>query len=163
MPLIVEDGTGLANAQAYVSISDVATYAATYGLTPPTTPNSAIMLAMRYLEGMFYDRWVGYKKTDTQSLSWPRAYAARRDGWAIAESTVPKEVKDAVCALAIKIGEGEDLTPSITAANRTKKEQIGPLMVEYASNAPSYTTYKDIELILTPLTVPRAFAKVVRT
>lgn len=163
MALIVEDGSGLSNAQTYVSAADVASYAATYGLTPPAFPNTAIMKAMRYLEGMFYDRWVGYKKTEEQSLSWPRANATKRDGWSISESSIPREVKDAVCALAIRSSDGEDLTPDVTNANKVKKEQIGPIMVEYATGAPSYTIYKDIEFILTSITTQRYSAKVMRT
>jgi hypothetical protein len=163
MPLIIETGTGRADAQSYVTAGDVATYAVLFGLTPPTSPNVSIMQAMRYLEGCYYDRWVGYKKSELQALSWPRAFANRRDGWTIPESTIPKEVKDAVCALAIKHGNGEDLLPAVTAANRIKKEQIGPIMVEYADNAPSYTMYKDIEFILTSVLSSRNFAKVART
>jgi hypothetical protein len=121
------------------------------------------MLAMRYLEGMFYHRWVGYKKTELQSLSWPRSSATRRDGYTVSESSVPIEVKNAVCALAVRSGLGEDLTPDFTNANVVKKEQVGPLMVEYADGAPSYTVYKDIEFILTPVTTPKYSAKIYRT
>jgi hypothetical protein len=163
MSLVIEDGSGLANAQSYVTIVDVANYAAAFGLTPPTSPNAAIMTAMRYLEGMFYDRWVGVKKTENQALSWPRAYATKRDGWAVPESTIPNEVKNAVCALAIRVGNGEDITPDITAASKTKKEQIGPIMVEYADFAPTYPTFVDIEFTLKSVVRPRGSAKVIRT
>lgn len=163
MALIIEDGSGYSNAQSYVSTSDLIAYSTLYGLTTPSNPEVAIMHAMRYLEGAFFDRWVGYKKTEEQALSWPRAYAARRDGWAVSESEIPKDVKDAVCVLAIKYGTSSDLLPDMTAANRTKKEQIGPIMVQYADNALAYTVYRDVEFILTSLLTPRNFAKAVRT
>lgn len=163
MALIVEDGSGLTNAQTYVSPAEVSVYCITYGLAQPASPNTAIMLAMRYLEGTFFHRWVGYKKTELQALSWPRSNAVKRDGWVVNESTVPIEVKNAVCALAIRSGLGEDLTPDFTNANMVKKEQVGPLLVEYMAGAPSYTVYKDIEFILTPVTTPKYSAKIYRT
>ena len=163
MALVIEDGTGYITAQSYVTSVEVITYANLYGQTPPVSTEVSIMQAMRYLEGAYYDRWVGYKKTEDQALSWPRTYAVKRDGWSISESTIPKELKNAVCALAIKHGLGEDLLPDMTNANRVKQEMIGPIMVKYADNALAYTVYKDVEFILTSIISARSFAKVERT
>jgi len=163
MALVIEDGTGKSDAQSYVSSSDIATYAQLYGLTPPASANPAIMQAMRFIEGMYFDRWIGIKKTEEQALAWPRAYAVRRDGYSISESTIPQCLKDAVCALALKVTDGEDLLPKFTRSDVALEEQVGPLRVKYAAGAPAIAIYRDIEAILIPIVIPRMFGKVARS
>lgn len=163
MALIIEDGTAKPNAQAYVTSAEVAAYARLYGLAPPTSADADIMKAMRYLEGYYYERWIGVKRTEEQSLSWPRAYAVRMDGWTVEESEIPKEVKDAVCALALRSRDGDNLIPDLTRGDSVLEEQIGPLRVKYASNARTIPIYRDIEFILKPIVRPMGFPTIVRT
>lgn len=163
MALILEDGTGKVNSQTYVLGTDVAAYARLYGLAPPASADADIMKAMRYVEGAYYERWVGLKKTDDQALSWPRAYAARRDGWTVDESEIPKELKDAVCALALRSRDGDNLIPDLTRSDSVLEEQIGPIRVKYAANARTVPLYRDIEFILKPICQPLGFPQIVRT
>ena len=163
MPLILEDGSGKTNSQTYVLGTDVAAYARLYGLAPPASADADIMKAMRYIEGAYYERWIGLKKTEEQALSWPRAYAVRRDGWNVEESEIPKELKDAVCALALRSRDGENLIPDLTRGDSVLEEQIGPIRVKYANNARTVPLYRDIEFILKPICQPLGFPQIVRT
>lgn len=163
MALVIEDGSGKTNSQSYVTVAEVQAYAALYGLSPSGASEADIMKAMRYLEGAFYDRWVGLKKTEEQALSWPRAYAARRDGWTIRESEIPKEVKDAVCILALRSRDSENLLPDITRSDSVIEEQIGPIRVKYADNARVTTLYRDVEIVIKPIVSPLGFPKISRT
>lgn len=148
MALIVEDGSGKTDAQTYVSFADVVAYGQLYGLSTAHVSEATIMRCMRYLEGAYYERWIGYKRTQDQALSWPRGYAVRRDGYEVPSDEVPQEIKDAVCALAVRATSGINLSPDITRGDVAIEEEVGPIRVKYASNAPTITIFRDIELIL---------------
>lgn len=85
--LILEDGTGKADANSYVSAEDARAYAALRGLTLPAVGSavdpveSALVLASDYLESL---RWIGVKATMTQALKWPRVFTSPVDGYAYA-------------------------------------------------------------------------------
>ena len=151
MALVIEDGSAKVNAQSYVSVADVATYGATYGLSTTHVDEPTVMRAMRYLEGNYFERWVGIKRTEDQALSWPRAWATRMDGYTASESSVPVEIKNAVCALAIRSTSDVNLTPDITRGDVAIEEEVGPIRVRYATNAPRVTIFRDIDLMLKPL------------
>jgi hypothetical protein len=76
MPLIVEDGSGLPDANAYVDIPYVSSYLlgeqleAWEALSEPEQ-ESAIIKATRAVDTL-YD-WLGTRKTLEQGLSWPRS------------------------------------------------------------------------------------------
>ena len=71
MPLIVEDGSGLANADSYVSVADCQAYAADHGLA--FAGEAAALAALRnatlYLDGEY--TYCGERATDIQALEWP--------------------------------------------------------------------------------------------
>ena len=163
MALIIEDGSAKPNAQTYVTVAEVEAYAVLYGLTPSTCSEADVMKATRYFEGAYYDRWIGVKRTEEQALSWPRAYAVRMDGWTVEESEIPKEVKDAVCALALRSAGGDNLIPDLTRNDSVLEEQIGPIRVKYANNARTISIYRDIEFILKPIVRSMGFPTIVRT
>lgn len=64
--LIVEDGSGLANAESYVSASDAASYAADRGLTFPASPadkaEAALRRATAYIDNTYRTRFPGQRK-----------------------------------------------------------------------------------------------------
>lgn len=151
MALVIEDGSGKTNAQSYVSVANVVTYADLYGLQHSHVTEAVVMRAMRYLEGAYFERWIGIKKTEEQSLAWPRAWATRKDGYTQSENTIPIEIKNAVCALAIRGTPNVDLSPDITRSDATVEEEVGPLRVKYRENAPTVTIYRDVELMLKPV------------
>lgn len=151
MALVIEDGSGKSNAQSYVSVADVEAYGVIYGLSTTGLTEPMIMRAMRYLEGNYYERWIGLKRTEEQALSWPRAWATRRDGYTQSESAIPVEVKNAVCALAIRAITTTDLAPDLTRADSAMEEEVGPIRVRYFNNAPTVAIFRDVELILRPV------------
>ena len=151
MALVIEDGSGKTNAQSYVSVADVVAYADLYGLSHSHVTDAVVMRAMRYLESTYFERWIGVKKTEEQSLSWPRAWATRKDGYTQGESTVPVEVKNAACALAIRATPNVNLSPDITRSDAVIEEEVGPIRVKYRDNAPTVTIYRDVDAMLKPV------------
>jgi hypothetical protein len=80
MALVVEDGSGLANAESYVSVADCVTYAANRALTFSDTDMAAAEAAMRRatsaIDNRFRSRFVGYRtRRHSQALEWPRTGA----------------------------------------------------------------------------------------
>jgi hypothetical protein len=80
MSLAVEDGTGLANADSYVSVADCATYATDRALSFPTTDNAACEAALRRataaIDNRYRLRFTGYRThRRAQALEWPRTGA----------------------------------------------------------------------------------------
>lgn len=119
--LIVEDGTGKADAEAYVSVADCTTYAAAHGLTftgDEPAKEARIRRATQYLDAQY--TFKGEPQTDTQALAWPRT---------VAPGVVPREIVSACCELACKAG---DLWADVDAAPVIEKT-IGPITKKYAA------------------------------
>lgn len=107
MTIVVEDGTGLSTADAYLSEADADTYMTAYLRAPvawsgATTAEKeqALREATQLLDVLFGRRWVGYKASASQALHWPRLGGVDLHGYAIASTSVPQKVKDATCELA---------------------------------------------------------------
>ena len=107
MPLVIvpEDGTGLPNANSYISQAEGDAYfeAHLYGdsWTNASTEDKdkAMAHATRLLDA--HTNWrTGSKKTANQALQWPRE-GAYKDGFEISPSVVPVEVKNATAELAM--------------------------------------------------------------
>lgn len=116
MALIVETGTGAANAECY---ADAAAFAAWhvnfYGTaTAATNPaiEGAIRRAVAYLDGL---DWVGHPaRGRDQARAWPRGNAIDRDGYGVQAFTVPSEVIEAQHMLTVaEIANPGALAPSV--------------------------------------------------
>jgi hypothetical protein len=99
--LTVEDGTGLANADAYVSLATAATYASARAWTDwaaaaDATKEAAIREATVYLDTSY--QWRGSIISTAQALAWPREGVTDAEGRDI--TGVPARVRDACCELA---------------------------------------------------------------
>lgn len=131
LTLVVEDGTGLANANTYVSLADANTYAES-SLTAAATAwkseaddekkKAALISASRYLTYSF--DWIGTKKTSTQALAFPRTGVVI-DGQEIPDDIVPQEVKDACSELAIQYLAGNGQTGTTEQDGNVAKIGVG--------------------------------------
>jgi hypothetical protein len=154
MALIVEDGTVVAGAESFVSVADADTYFANRNnatwdaLDVTDDKEPALRKATAYMEQMYRMRWLGYRYTSTQVLSWPRANVQINDGpwWNfVAVDTVPQQVKDACCELAVR-ASADDLAPDLTQG--VLSETVGPLSVTYDNASPQPTRYRAIDAML---------------
>lgn len=152
MALVTEDGTGLSNAESYVSLADATTRHAALGnadwaaAASDTVREQALRRATVYMEGAYRSRWKGTKLLRDQALSWPR-YGANVDGWTLESTIVPVEVANACADLALKALDG-DLTPDLERGIVRKK--IGPLETEYDTNSPQAKRYRAADMGLAP-------------
>lgn len=146
--LIVEDGTGLANAESYVSVADADARHAALGNTSWTgadaVKEAALRRATEFLEQSYRNRWKGTRRSREQALSWPR-YGASVDGYDVSSTVVPVEVANACADLALR-SLADDLNPDTPRA--VIREKVGPLETEYDPNSPQGTRYRSVDMAL---------------
>lgn len=102
--LVVEDGSGKTNSNAYTSLADADAYwetnfyTATWDALTDAQKNVLIVMATRLL-----DDWVDWNGTITdenQALRWPRYGVLTRDGYAIEGDEMPTFLVNATAELA---------------------------------------------------------------
>ena len=94
--LIIEDGTGVANANSYVTDAEYKAYANLRGKAVAATQperETFLILAMDYIES-HRKQFQGTKTDYTQSLQWPRV-AVEIDDYSVASDSIPQELKSA--------------------------------------------------------------------
>lgn len=150
--IIVEDGSGLPNAQSYVSTSDVTAYFTLRGNTTYVPTDAQIIKAMDYVEAIYSTQFIDTKLLSTQALSFPRVV----DGVTI----YPIALKNAVCELAFKASTAELM---IDSDQRTIKESVGSITVEYDKSSSQLTQYNAVYNLLKPYLFGSQYsAKVIR-
>lgn len=137
MALIVEDGTGIAGAESYVSAADCADYAETHGLTfsDDDAGDAALRRATAWLDATYLSRWPGVRAHGrNQGLQWPRTGATDIDGNAIGSTEIPQEVIDANCEAACReLANAGGLSPDVTPGGIIKSASVeGAVSVTYA-------------------------------
>lgn len=155
MALTVEDGTGLAAADSYISLTDADTYFTNHGSPAVWTGASdpqqeaALRFATAWLDGQY--TWVGLVKTSTQALAWPRIGGYDSEGRAVDEASVPRRVKEAVCEVALA-HLGSALNAALERGGAVKREQVGAIAVEYMDWAPSEAVMPFVSRLVKGLT-----------
>jgi len=130
--MIVETGSGLANANSYVTLDDADLYhemrlhVATWTAASDDTKEAALMWATRLLDNLI--DWSGYKTSETQALRWPRSFTYDLDGYLIESSIIPDFLKSATAEYARNLID-EDPTGDNDLAG-FKKLKIDVLEIE---------------------------------
>lgn len=130
MTIVVEDGTGLSDANAYVSVDYINTYATQRNNANWTGIDSkkegAIITATQYIDATF--DFKGTLSSTTQALSFPRTDVYDKDGRLL--SGVPERIKQACAELAmVAISQSLIASPE-TAAVKRKKIKAGSVETE---------------------------------
>lgn len=153
--LIVEDGSGLSTADAFVSLADADTYFTAYDGAlwngSDEQKKTAIRRATAWLSTAFV--WQGTKTHGrSQALAWPRAGIVDREGWGITSDEIPFEIKEATYRAALYEHDNPfGLTPEIVAGGVVKREKVDVIEIEYAigsegggSKVPSLTAINNL-------------------
>lgn len=151
--LTVEDGTGLVNANTYVSAADAAAYHVEMGnaswaaAASDDVRGAALVQATRYLDKHYLPRWKGYRRSATQALEWPRTDAVDELGNSL--SGVPADVVRAVEELALR-ALSASLQPDQDRGGQVQSLSLGngAVALTYASGAPAGTVYGQVDDIL---------------
>ena len=156
MSLIVEDGTGKSNADAYVTLSECDAYHTNLGNSDweidaldeanVAKRENAIKKATAFIDMRYGGRFKGVRSTAEQSLLFPRYGISDNDGYVL--ENVPTAVKRATCEAALKLFLGTDLMPDLDRGGKVISETVGPISTTYSSGAPAGTKYEMIENLL---------------
>jgi Putative DnaT-like ssDNA binding protein len=157
MSYIVEDGTLVDNANAYISTAYADTYHSDRGNTAwagytDAQKQSAIIKSTAFLDAHFTFYGTKYVPDPTNipnNLGWPKFGAYDRFGLSIAVTTIPQQLQEAVAELAYKVAGGTTLLEDVE--RQTKSEKVGPISIVYDDTASPSTRYKYVEELLTGL------------
>ncbi|MBP7548670.1 MAG: hypothetical protein KA761_00170 [Gemmatimonadaceae bacterium] len=150
MALVVEDGTGKTDAEAYGSLAEFKAHVlAFHGDVLRDKGDDECERALRratlFLDIQF--EYGGSRSTAAQALEFPRTGLSDDGGYAV--SGVPTRLKKATFELA-KRAIAEDLMPDIERANRVKSESVAGISVTYADDAPESKLYRVAEKLVRP-------------
>lgn len=157
MPLIVEDGTGIEDANSYTDLADARELATMRGITlsADDAELSAQLVVAADRITSYEERFYGERTTAEQGLSYPRTHS-KRFGKCYPDDKIPKELKLAQVTLADYIASGFDVWASADMEGITR-EKVGPIETEYAeavSTDGDNPYFAQIESILSPLFAP---------
>ncbi|MBA8886157.1 hypothetical protein FHW12_000348 [Dokdonella fugitiva] len=153
MTLIVEDGTGLPNAETYVSVADADAYHlamsnAAWAAAPTPAKEGALRRAAQYIDSFY--RFRGNRLSEIavpapaeqQALQWPRDIV---DAWPI------RELVAATCELALRALSGALFADQ--SGGDVVSETVGPISVTYSSSGlGGQTRYAVADALLAPFT-----------
>lgn len=155
MALIVEDGTGKADAESYCSLAFADAYAtamgySSWGALSSDDRESALRRSTGYMLAVYAGRWSGSRVFADQALDWPRIGVQQRDLLAAAyyaSGSVPKVVQQACVEYAYRATTA-DLSPDL--ARGVIREKVGELEVEYDAQSPQQKRFPGVDAMLSP-------------
>ena len=151
MSLIIEDGSGLTNAESYIDLAYLTDYANKRNIDITGITEANIIKAMDYFESAY--QFKGTKLKETQALTFPR--------YINNEVVYPVRIKNAVCELAIKSKSNELLADTERA---TKREKVGDIEIEYSEYSKDEISYNFVYNLIMPwLLNSGSSASIVRT
>lgn len=144
MAFIVEDGSGLSDANSLVSVADFDGYCADRGIdlsdfADDTAKEVALVKGSDYLKTVYYGSWSGDKLVETQALPFPRVVSL--------ETIFPTDIKYANIELALKANVGELLSD---VGQRVISEQVSSIKVTYSEYSDEQTNYTAVYSLVRP-------------
>ena len=130
---------GAADADSYVTLAEADAYAAARGWAGWTGAEAlkeqALRRAVEWLDAVYLTRWPGKRATGrVQRLEWPRVDAVDAAGEAVDAASIPREVKAAQIEAALReLQAPNSLTPDYVPGRTVRREQVGPLSVDYVT------------------------------
>lgn len=132
MALIIENGSGVANANSYVTADQWDAWATARGIAHSHSSSKIeelILTAMDYIESQ---NFLGRKATDVQPLQWPRT-EVYIDSYSVNSDEIPNQLKNALYEVTRTVSDGNF---ALSARDRqTTQEKIGEITVTYKNNA----------------------------
>ena len=139
--MIVENGTGLPNADSYVSVEYADDYFSARGVSGWVALSSeqkeqSLIRATDYVDNIYL--WYGKKATTEQSLRFPRENLKDYEGQDIVG--IPNCLKQAVCDAALIVSNGTELFQTKNENGDVVSETITTLSFTYAKSDKSEET-----------------------
>lgn len=146
MTLIVEDGTGIVDANTYVSVDDHIAFCAMYGVTVEAdAAQIALITAMDYIASKDYQ---GTKEFDTNDLDFPRLHM-RIKGQEITDLQSLAKIQRVQNEFGLAAAQG--VNPLAIKDRVVQSESFGPFSKTYASGQATTATNPRLDIYLKPL------------
>ncbi len=132
MSIIVEDGSGIPNANSYVSLVDARGVLNLLGQdlnANDTTAEQEILNSMIYIES-FRERYQGVKTNINQLLQWPRL-GVLIDNAPIDSDVIPQDLINGQVFAAYEFSQGNVLQPTVDGRSRASAEVVNAVKVSY--------------------------------
>ncbi len=157
MSLIVEDGSGMTDAESYISVADADAYHLKMGngdaWSDVDDKEALLRQATEFMRNRYLGLWQGYAYRIFQRLDWPRFGVVGRNWGIIPATTVPDGVKAACAELAMRAAIwGLELLPD--SPLRISKQTIGPIKIEYDLSSSPNIEYLRIDAMLQEYFLP---------
>lgn len=169
--IVVEDGTGLANSNSYVTLAEADTYFTNQGnagaswAAPDAFKNEYLVNAAFALDRT-YGQWYlsQLRRGDSsQAMLWPREIVWDRNGRRLEYGTIPQVIKDAQCEMALLLQQGVDLFPEGSADQVVgDRVKVGDIEVSNTyskavseADVARFEGFRKVEQILWPILRPR--------
>lgn len=159
MALIVEDGSGLTNAESYASVAEFKDYADKVGHDytgyTDTKIEQALRRATTWLDARYARSFKGEQTKTDQALQWPRTGVWYRL-FSVGAFTIPDKLKNALCEAAWR----ELVTPQSLSPDRTenvKRDRVGDVETEFRSQAVGLApSFPAVDSLLVDLVMDRS-------
>ena len=143
MPLVIEDGTQVPNADSYITLADARTYAANYGLvlnTDDTVAEVQLRQAYSWITTYYERRLTGYRVGTVQTGALPRnsMYNVNTQDY-IANNAIPVDFQQAQVQIAAGVESGVDLNQIKTDQDLKSFEVVGVYKEEYQDGTSTIT------------------------
>lgn len=159
MALVVEDGTGLANAESYDSVAGIGVYLAAFGDTSWAAASTAAQevaarKGTRFIDASGVEEWQGYALRPEQSLAHPRVGIVV-DGYELAYAPLPARLKQAQALLSLA-ALTTDIYPNLAAGSAPTESEtikVGPIEISstFLGSASPVEVFRLAEDLLRPL------------
>lgn len=147
--MALDTTVGGADADSYADLDFLATYVLArafvpswYATSTSATKEAAMRQAARMLDALFV--WTGSAVDETQALTWPRTGMFTRNGYAIAETVIPADLKKAQCEFALQIGAGDKSADNDAIRDGITSVKAGSVAVTFSDPEKSTREAADI-------------------
>ena len=160
---IVETGSGLSNANSFITVAFAKEYWLARGRSVVTpTPYTDTVIQEALVRGTQYisesHRWKGFRRRQRhstegfQALEWPREDVLDREGNWVPSYEVPREVKQATAEAGwYELQNPHGLQPSYISHGRIKSQMVGNLKIEYDVSRKDASGARPVLLIIRDL------------
>lgn len=142
MALIIEDGSGVANANSFGTVAGLRAFATLRGVNLAPTDGAVEVLLIKAMDWLTAQTYIGEMTYEGQSVPFPRTDL---DGYA--DNVIPAEIVTAQYHLALAANKGIDLMPTQAKA-AIKRKKVGPLETEYFGVGPAIVRVPAVDGLL---------------
>lgn len=169
--LVVEDGTGIATANTYVSLAESNTYFTNQGTqgavwaAPDAIKNEYLSNAAFALDRTYGQMYMSQirRGDSSQALLFPREIFWDRNGRRVEYGTIPNEIKQAQMEMALLLQQGVDLFPEASSDSVVgDRVKVGDIEVSNTYSKPvdeadkaRFEGFRKVEQILWPILKPK--------